>query len=137
VVFKLGERRFAFRLQAVLKVIHAVEFTPLTSSQHALLGAIRLSGEVWPLIDLSLAMGGVAQETHTYAPFLLAQHGEHKAALVVSDVSSVVSIYEDSELAIPDTMRAFGIRAAITVEQELCFIFDEVAFFDRLAFNES
>jgi purine-binding chemotaxis protein CheW len=51
-VFSLDDRRYALRLEAVERVVRAVEVTPLPDAPEIVLGIINVQGRIVPVINL-------------------------------------------------------------------------------------
>lgn len=87
-VFAVGDDRWAIPVQAVERVVHAVEISPSPAAPPVVVGVIDVSGTKVPVFDLSRPAGG--REIALEDKFLLVQTRRRLAALWASEVFGVV-----------------------------------------------
>lgn len=95
-VFRLDEQRLALPLEAVERVIRAVEITPLPKAPPGILGVINLQGHMIPVLNLHKLLG---LEPHSAPPrelelsdqLIIAHLSGRRAALAVDEVKGVVA----------------------------------------------
>lgn len=94
VVFALDEQRFAIPLQAVERVVRAVEITPLADAPEFVLGVINVQGRVVPVFDVRGRFRLPARELELNDQFVIAQNSRRTVALVVDAVIGVEACAE-------------------------------------------
>ena len=94
VVFALDEQRFAIPLQAIERVVRAVEITPLPDAPEFVLGVINVQGRVVPVFDVRGRFRLPARELDLNDQFIIAQSSRRMVALVVDAVLGVVECAE-------------------------------------------
>ena len=92
VVVRLDERRYAFPLKVVQRVIRAVDITPLPNAPAIVLGAIDVQGRVLPVLSLRRRLGLPDREIMLADWFVLATTAQRTVALVVNESEGVVEL---------------------------------------------
>ena len=91
VVFKLDEQEFAVTLAAVVRVVQAVEVTPLQEAPRGVQGVINLHGRVVPVFDLRARFGLPSRDVRATDHLVIAHTHWRTVALLVDSVVGVVS----------------------------------------------
>jgi purine-binding chemotaxis protein CheW len=91
VVFTVDELDFALTLGAVLRVVRAVEVSPLPESMRGVRGMISLHGNVVPVFDLRMRLGRATREVRASDHLVIARTHRRIVALLVDAVAGVVS----------------------------------------------
>jgi purine-binding chemotaxis protein CheW len=91
VVFTVDELDFALALDAVQRVVRAVEVTPLPESVRGVRGMINLHGLVVPVFDLRMRLGLAPRDVRASDHFVIARTHRRTVALLVDAVAGVVS----------------------------------------------
>ncbi len=108
-VFALGERSYALRVEVVERVIRAVEVTPLPESLPFVLGVINIQGSIVPVFDLRWRFHLPGREVvpedsiivaRIAKPSTLAPEGR-AVALVADEVREVIEV-EDRDLLLEE-----------------------------------
>ncbi len=73
VVFGLDEHSFALRLSAVVRVVRAVEVTPLPRAPEIVLGVINVQGRITPVFDVRKRFRLPAREISLSDQFIIAR----------------------------------------------------------------
>lgn len=98
VVFRIEERQLALPLNAVERVIRAVEITPLPDAPEPVLGVINVRGQMVPVIDTrkwcSLPETGIDPGNQ----FIIANTAKRTVALLVDEVIDIIE-RPDKEVA--------------------------------------
>ena len=90
IVFGLGEQRYALSLDAVERVVRAVEVTPLPGAPAIVLGAIDVGGCVLPVLNLRRRFLLPEREIGPSDQFLIAQIPGRAVALVIDEAHGVI-----------------------------------------------
>ncbi len=93
-VFVLSESRYALHLNEVLRVIQAVEVTPLPNAPQSIPGVINMQGQIIPVVDIRPCLGMAACEVDPDNLFILARSARRLMALVADSVSGVLELTE-------------------------------------------
>lgn len=96
VVFLLDERRVALPLQCVVRVLRAVEITPLPGLPAVVLGIINVQGRVVPVLDIRQRFGLSTRELFLSDQIIVARTATRTVALVVETVLDVLEISTES-----------------------------------------
>lgn len=125
VVFTMEHQRFAVPLETVLRVLSAVEVTPLPGAPESCVGLFDLRGTLVPVID---RRGRGAASIRVSDQFVVVRSGERLLALVVDDVQGVVAT-EPLPLPVPPGTKGEGAYAGATrLDDQLVLIHDIEAF---------
>jgi len=89
VVFNLDEQSFALRLEAVERVVHAVEATPLPGAPEIVSGAINLQGRLVPVFNIRRRFRLPEREMELTDRIIIARARRRVAALLVDGVRGV------------------------------------------------
>ncbi|MDV3468810.1 chemotaxis protein CheW [Stenotrophomonas sp. C3(2023)] len=101
---RCGSQAYALELLKVQEVVLPVPLLPLRGTARSMLGIMNLRGQVVPVMDLGLHLGGAAaQEDAQTRIVVLEEHGEIMG-LRVSAVEDVTNL-ADSQIEPPDTAR--------------------------------
>lgn len=125
VVFSLHDRLFALPLEVSLRVLRAVEITPVPQAPPSVAGVIDVHGEITPVIDLRERFGVTPCALVPGAQFLLVASAQRAMALWVDCVNGVASWGEDDFVAadslLPGVCR---LRGMASDEQGLILVHD-------------
>lgn len=89
-VFVLDELRYGLVLTAVLRVVRAVEITPLPKAPGTVLGVINLAGQVIPVVNVRRRFGLAERELRTGDQFIVARTRRRTLALVADRAERLV-----------------------------------------------
>ncbi|NJL72265.1 MAG: chemotaxis protein CheW [Candidatus Competibacteraceae bacterium] len=92
VVFLLSEQRYALALPSVLRVVRAVEMTPLPKAPAIILGIINVGGEIIPVVDLRRRFQMAVHGLQWTDQLIIARTARRTVALPVDQVLGVVPI---------------------------------------------
>ena len=113
VVFSLQDRHFALPLDAVTRVVRAVEITPLPDAPEGVCGVIDVQGEIVPVIDLRSRFALPRRELAIDDQFLVARTAKRVLALWVDRVSGVAvwgeGDFVDAAALVPGSRRLRGV----------------------------
>jgi len=134
VLFKLKEFRYAIDLNAVERVIRAVEITPLPKAPKKIMGVINYGGEIIPVINIRKLFHLPVHEIKISDQFIIARTSMRLIVLVVDSVTGVTEISGDqlnnTEKSIPFADYISGVTV---LENDIILINDLEKF---LSFNE-
>ncbi len=88
-VFALDDRRYALHVEAVERVLLAVEVTPLADAPHCILGIINMKGRIIPVVDLRKRFFLPERELHPVDRFIIAKTPRRTLALRADGVHGV------------------------------------------------
>lgn len=93
--YLIDEQRHALYLDAVIRVVRAVEVTPLPEVPDVIMGAVNVRGRIIPVIDMRRLLGLPQRELDPSDNFVIARTSRRTVALVVDEISGVVEYPED------------------------------------------
>lgn len=102
-VFSLGERRLALPLEAVERVVRAVEVTPLPEAPATIAGLINVQGHLVPVLDLRQRFGVPSRAIEPDDQFVLA-HGAGRTVALWADAVAGVEACGEAELVAADSV---------------------------------
>ncbi len=89
-IFDLDDRRYALHLEAVERVIRAVEITPLPDAPEDILGVINVYGRIVPVLDVRKRIGLPGKAMALNDHLIITQSSKWPLALLVDRVSEVL-----------------------------------------------
>jgi chemotaxis signal transduction protein len=96
IVFDLESRRFAVSLRAALEVIPIGPVTPMPTAPPVLVGAMNVSGQVFPVVHLEQMLknadGPAVAPPLLGEPGLLVQSSDYQAVVYVGKIKEVMRI---------------------------------------------
>lgn len=90
VLLAVEELNLALKLEAVERVIRAVEIAPLPDAPRGVLGVINMQGRIVPVFDLRARFGLPAREVRASDYLVIARMRARVVALLVDAVAGVV-----------------------------------------------
>jgi len=128
-VFRLGAQRYALPLEAVERIVRAVEVTPLPGAPASVLGAIDVQGLVVPVLSIRRRFGLPQSDIGTSDQFVLTRAAQRRVALAIDTAEGVL---EHPAEAIVDAARitpgAGQIRGVVRLDDGLVLIHDPQTF---------
>lgn len=113
VVFLLSEQRYALALPSVLRVVRAVETTPLPKAPAIIIGIINVGGEVIPVVDLRQRFELNLRGMQWTDQLIIARTTRRTVALPVDQVLGVVPVtasqYAAAEAALDGVPHVTGV----------------------------
>ena len=91
VVFRLDDQRYALHLAVVERVVRMVDITPLPKAPEIVLGVVNVQGRILPVVHLRRRFRFAERAIHLSDHLIIARTSKRTVALVVDEVSSVVS----------------------------------------------
>ncbi|WP_225763853.1 chemotaxis protein CheW [Stenotrophomonas sp. Marseille-Q4652] len=101
---RCGAQPYALELLKVQEVVLPVPLLPLRGTPPATLGIMNLRGQVVPVIDLGIRLGGVPVEDDALTRIVVLEEDGEALGLKVSAVEDVANL-TDSQIEPPDTAR--------------------------------
>jgi purine-binding chemotaxis protein CheW len=89
VLFTLDELSFALSLQAVVKVIHAIEIRHLPKAPEIIVGIINVKGQIIPVADIRKRFGLMPREIILSDRLIIADTGKRQIAILVDTVTGI------------------------------------------------
>jgi len=125
VVFALDDQNYALRLDAVERIVLAVDVTPMPKAPEIILGMINVQGVVIPVVNIRRRFRIPDRETSPADRFILAKTIRRAVALVADSVLNVVEVSGDDIIApndiVPGTSYIDGI---VKLEEGIVLIHD-------------
>ncbi len=123
VVFRLDEQRYALRLDAVERIVRAVELTPLPNAPAIVLGVMDVAGHVLPVLNLRRRFGLPEREIGPTDQFLIAHTASRVVALVMDEVQDIIAYPEKAVIEAGRIVPGVEhIQGVITLEDGLVLI---------------
>jgi len=92
VIFFLDDRRYGLRLDAVERVLPALDVTPLPKAPEIVLGLINLKGKIIPVLDVRRRFRLQEREIGLQDHFIIAHTSRRTVAIPVDSASGVMEI---------------------------------------------
>jgi purine-binding chemotaxis protein CheW len=129
VLFSLDEPRYAVAASHVIRVVRAVEVTPLPKAPDTIMGVINFHGEILPVIDIRRLFRLPSRDIRLEDQFIIVRTSHRRAVIVVDSVIGVhlLDQHQQGEIqeAFPFTEYVSGI---VSIQQSLILINDLDAF---------
>ena len=90
VVFRLEELRYALPLDAVERIVRAVEVTPLPQAPPIVLGAIDVQGRVLPVLNVRRRFQLPERKIAPADQFLIAHTAQRTVTLLIDEAQGVI-----------------------------------------------
>ncbi|MBK6432207.1 chemotaxis protein CheW [Candidatus Amarolinea dominans] len=103
VVFEVGQRAYALRVEQVIEVLRMVAIAPLPDTPPWLAGMLNFRGQVIPVMDLRTRLGAPRPQPDLNTPIMVVTTGERMAGLIADVVREVISLPVAAVRA-PDTL---------------------------------
>lgn len=125
VVFLLDGQRYGLRLEAVIRVIRAVELTPLPEAPPIVLGVIDVGGCIVPVFSLRRRFGLPERAIAASDQLILARAAGKPVALAVDESLGLVEQPAKTLTAASDVAGGLGLmQGAVATDDGLVFIRD-------------
>ncbi len=125
VVFTLDELSYAFPLNTVLRVIHAIEIKHLPQAPAIISGIINVQGRIIPVADIRKRLNLAEREVDPDDRLIIADTGKREVAIVVDSVSGIRDIDPLQLSAAGETLPfAKHLRGVAKLENELVLIYN-------------
>ncbi len=125
VAFLLDGQRYALPVEAVERIVRAVEVTPLAGAPPAVLGIIDVAGEVQPVLDLRVRLGLRSKALDVTDQFIIARTPRRIVVLIVEQVLGMVESPARGIVPVAQFAPELAhIRGAIQLEDGLVLIQD-------------
>jgi len=90
--YRLGEERFGLLLESVLRVVRAVEVTPVPGIPDCALGVINVQGQVMPVISMRKKFRLPDKPIQLSDRFIIARAGKRSIILVADEVEKLFDL---------------------------------------------
>ena len=125
VVFTLDELSYALPLNAVKKVIHAIEIRHLPKAPEIITGIINVKGQIIPVADIRKRFGLVAHEIDPNDRLIIADTGKRQIAILVDTVMGIRELATGQQGQVKKTLPfAKYLRGVAKIDDELILIYD-------------
>jgi purine-binding chemotaxis protein CheW len=134
VVFTLDELFYALPLQAVVRVIHAIEIRPLPEAPEVISGIINVQGKIIPVADIRKRFGLTEREIDPDDRLIIADTGKRQIAIPVDTVTGIRDLAPGQLEQAGETLPfAEHLRGVAKIDDELILIYNLEQF---LSLNE-
>jgi purine-binding chemotaxis protein CheW len=125
IVFTLGEQRYALRLAAVDRVVHAMAICPLPQAPSIVLGLVNVRGRVIPIIDMRRRLGLPQRSIALTDKIVIARTMRRAVGLVVDSVANVITYPAQSMAGAQDILPGMTyVEGVIKLPEGLVLIHD-------------
>ena len=100
--FWLADQRLAVTLDQVVRVLPALQATPLPGAPEAVCGLVNVHGKLLPVVDLARRFGWVSPAPGLWQPFIWLRSSTRELLLPVARVESVCSEAAEDFIPAPD-----------------------------------
>ncbi len=107
-VFTLDGQYYALRLDAVERVVRAVEITPLPDAPEIVRGIINVQGRIVPVIDLRRCFRFPEREIRLSDQFVISSVSQRTVAFVVDAVHGVARCPEEAVVPVAEILPGIG-----------------------------
>jgi len=125
IVFTIDGLSYALSLQAVVKVIHAIEIRHLPKAPEIICGIINVKGKIIPVIDIRKRCGFATREIELNDQLIIANTIKRQVAIIVDNVEGVK---EFTDLEIADTREILPftehIKGVAKMKEGIMLIYD-------------
>lgn len=125
-LFKLGDQRFALRLDAVERVIRAVAVTPVPELPSTILGLINVAGRLVPVFSLRGCLNLPDRPVGVSDQFILVRTRWFQVALVVDEVLDVSDVGPEQAVDLVAALPEGATRMAglVKIDGDVVLIYD-------------
>lgn len=129
VVFSLDEQLFALPLNAVVKVIHAIEIRHLPGVPEIIIGVINIKGQIIPVVDIRKRLEMLSREIDLNDRLIIANTGKRNVAIMVDSVTGIIDLEpQQLELAKRSVSFAEHISGVAKVDDGMILIYNLASF---------
>lgn len=100
--FWLADQRLAVTLDQVVRVLPALQATPLPGAPEAVCGLVNVHGKLLPVVDLARRFGWATPVLSLWQPFIWLRSSTRELLLPVVRVESVCSAVAEDFIPAPD-----------------------------------
>lgn len=130
-ILVLGSLRLGVPVDAVERVVRAVEVTPLARAPVAVPGIVNVQGSIVPVVDLRARFGMERRDVHVDDQFVLVRLPQRMLAILANDVVDVCSFDSASIVPAVDVAPWLDrIRGVVRMQDGLLLVTDPAAFLD-------
>lgn len=123
--FWLAEQRLAVTLDQVVRVLPALQVSPLPGAPEAVCGLVNVRGKLLPVVDLARRFGWATPVPGLWQPFIWLRSSVRELLLPVARVESVCSAAAEDFIPAPDPrVPSSLLRGALRTDQGLLLIQD-------------
>lgn len=125
VVFTLDELLYALPLQAVVKVIHAIEIRHLPKAPEIISGIINVKGQIIPVVDIRKRLELATHEIDPDDRLIIADTGKREVAILVDTVTGIRDLTPAQQAEAKETLPfAKYIKGVAKIDDGLILIYD-------------
>jgi purine-binding chemotaxis protein CheW len=136
--FRIGDRRLAFPLEKVERVIRMAALVPVPEAPEWISGLLNLHGVVMPVISLRSRLELSRKEAHPDDRILVIQTAQRKLGVIAETVEEVVAVPEETLTKPEGTARDAPLLSAIIQKNDEVYLVleaNEIDTGEHLAFE--
>lgn len=118
VVFALDDVRFALSMNAVERVVRAVEVSPLPDAPVGVLGMVNVHGRIMPVHDVRVRFGIATREVRVTDHLVIARTATAEVAILVDAAVDVVSRNCEVGTAVTESLPGFHSVQGLVMQGE-------------------
>jgi purine-binding chemotaxis protein CheW len=124
-LFRLDEQKYGVPLDEVVRVVHAVEVTPLPGAPPVAMGVIDVEGQILPVLSIRYRLGIGEKPISPRNQFLIVKTKRRTVALVIDQADDVAEIATASIVSAPEMIPGLEhIRGVAVLEDGVVLIQD-------------
>jgi purine-binding chemotaxis protein CheW len=125
VIFTLDGQSNALSLQAVVRVIHAIEIRPLPDAPEIITGIINMQGRIIPVINMRKRFGLTEREIDINDRLIIADTGKRQVAIPADTVSGIKDLAPGQLDQTKETLSfAKNLKGVAKIDDGLILIYD-------------
>jgi purine-binding chemotaxis protein CheW len=125
IVFRLDDLRYALRLSAVQRIERVAAIAPLPKAPEIVLGVVNVRGDVIPVVDARKRFRLPPRPVDARDHLILARTSRRPVALLVDQVSGVMSFTDDRLVSAEDILPNLTyVRGVAKLAEGMIFIHD-------------
>lgn len=115
VIFALDELRFALSMNAVERVVRAVEISPWPDAPPGVVGMVNVHGRIMPVLDVRPRFGLTPRELRLSDHLVIARTGHGEVAVLVDAAVDVIPACNTTATLSADALPGFGAVEGVMV----------------------
>ncbi len=127
--FTLDDWRCALELSNVERIYRAAAITPLPDAPDVVLGIVNVSGVIVPVVDIRLRFGLPTKILSPDDLFVIAHASGHRVALIVDEVTGVITCAEQDVISASDIVPGIKHIAGVVRLNDGMILIHDLAYF--------
>lgn len=111
VIFRANSSNFATETEKLVEIIHMVEIQALPNSPKFLKGVVNYRGDMMPVCDLNVLLGGKEQKYGLTTPILIVKEEPGLVGFIVDEVAEILSLDRQVIKQVSHTTKDYVVEA--------------------------